>query len=90
MSAKRLSSRQMTSIAKRCVYAADKKRQRYRAAKDVAALMSKNLKAIQKTMTIEIDLLINLRENASHPASSPMEYLYMLEIVHEKKYGQYL
>ena len=51
--------------------------------------MSEDLKAIQKSMIIEIDLLINLRENASHLTSSPMEYLYMLEIVHEKKYGQY-
>lgn len=67
----------------------DKERRLYRAALDVVALMSDNLKLAQKAMITEVELLIHLRENVSHIAKTPMEYLYMLEILHKEKPGHY-
>lgn len=67
----------------------DKERRLYRAALDVVALMSDNLKLAQKAMITEVELLIHLRENMSHIANSPMEYLYMLEILHKEESGHY-
>ncbi len=67
---------------------ADNEKRLYRSAMDAVALMLQDLKRTQDAMIFEIDLLISLRENAESPVSESMEYLYMLEALHQKHSGR--
>jgi len=71
------------------VYAKDKERQLYRAALDTVALMVENLKVAQEATIYEIELLLALREKMNAPVTSSMEYLFMLEMVHERDSGAF-
>lgn len=69
---------------------ADKEKRLFRAAKDVVALLLGHLKLAQRALIQEIEWLIALREKADMPITSPMDYLYMLEVYHQELYGHYI
>ena len=68
---------------------ADKEKRLFRAAMDVVALMSEDLKAAQSAVIYEIELLLALREQIDIPINSPMEYLYQLEANNKIRSGHY-
>jgi hypothetical protein len=67
---------------------ADKEKRLFRAAKDVVALTSEDLKLAQEATIFEIELLLRIRETAT-PESSSMEYLYALEYLHSNHSGHF-
>jgi len=69
---------------------ADEEKRLFRAAKDVVALMRDDLKSAQSTMIQEIEWLINLRAEEDVTITSPMDYLYMIEVYHLELYGRYV
>jgi len=57
----------------------DKEKQLYRAALDVVALLSADLKQAQEATKYFIEALILIRQSIKAPKSSSMEYLYIME-----------
>ena len=65
----------------------DKERRLFRAAKDVVALMSEDLRAAQEATTYEIELLMLLRKE--RPDLSSMEYLFLQDTLNKNRGGGY-
>ena len=68
---------------------ADKEKRLYRAAMDVVALMSKDLREKQASMIGEIELLISFRKTLGAQQKSPLEYLYWIEQYRLENSGHY-
>ena len=68
----------------------DTEKRLYRATQDVVAAMLDDLKLAQTAMATEIELLIHLRDNVPLTTDSSMEYLYMLELIHEEQTGSFI
>jgi len=68
---------------------ADKDKKLFRAAKDVVALMSEDIKQKWDSMINEVELLLSFREVMGTPKQSPLEYLHMIELYRFEETGHY-
>jgi len=68
---------------------ADKEKRLYKAAMDVIALMFDDFKQAQEATKNEIELLLILKAKAKVSGTSPMEYLYLLEMLHKEHSGDF-
>ena len=68
---------------------ADKEKRLFRAAMDVVALLSEDIREKQAFMIGEIELLISFRETMGVPQKSRLEYLYSMEQFRRKNVGCY-
>ena len=68
---------------------ADKEKRLFRAANDVVAIMSDDIRKKQGSMINEIQLLLSFREVMKTPEKSPLEYLYLIEEYRMENTGYY-
>jgi hypothetical protein len=67
----------------------DKERQLFRAAMDVVALMSEDIRRKQDVMIGEIELLLNFRTVIEKPETSSMEFLFLMDEFRRQQTGDY-
>lgn len=67
----------------------DKERRLFRAAMDVVALMSEDIRSKQDVMIGEIELLLNFRTVVGKPETSSMEFLYWMDEFRRQQTGDY-
>jgi hypothetical protein len=71
----------------------DKKKQLFRAVRDAAKVMKEHFILSQKAVITEIEWLLEIKGNVEKQGleiSSPLEYLYMLDIFHKEQCGEYI
>jgi len=67
----------------------DNEKRLYRAAMDVVALLSADLKLAQEATAYFVEALILLRQEIEAPKASSMEYLYVMEELNKKHTGHF-
>ena len=67
----------------------DKERRLFRAAMDVVAMMSEDIRRKQDVMIGEIELLLNFRSVVGKPETSSMEFLYWMDEFRREQTGDY-
>ena len=65
----------------------DSEKRLFRAAMDAVTIMSEHFRLAQRSITVEIDALLMLKDKATPSTDSPLEYLYMLELYRQDQGG---